>query len=232
MEIRELLAAGVRALNFAPEGGPPEGGEEALERSLRYLEELERWNRVYGFVRASGEDLVRRHFLDSLAGAPEVSRLAGDGTAADPPRVADLGSGAGFPGIPLAIYLPRLRFTLVERSARRAAFLRNTALLLGLRHVQVCEEGLEAVREEFAVVTFRALAPLDRELSQLRRLCGPRGTVVAYKGRRERIEAEIAALRPQVAALRVVPLWVPFLEEERHLVIFRPFGLAPEQPVH
>ena len=238
MEGRELLEAGLRELGFGPEARGSEAGGREMERSLRYLEELERWNRIYGFVNASGEELVRRHFLDSLAGAREVSALAGGSPGGSPsagpggsvPRVADLGSGAGFPGIPLAIFLPRLRFTLVERSARRSAFLRNTALLLGLTNVQVREEGLESVRETFDVVTFRALTPLARELPQLRRLCGPHGAVVAYKGRLDRVEEELRALRPRVADLRVVPLRVPFLEEERHLVVFRPAMPAASPP--
>ncbi len=220
-----MLEAGVRELGLAD----PAGGEEPrrLERSLRFLAELERWNRTFGFVHASGEQLVRRHFLDSLAGWPVIAALAGAGRgsaagAGAGPAVADLGSGAGFPGIPLAIFLPRIRFTLVERAARRAAFLRNAALLLGLANAQVREEGLEAIQETFDVVTFRALAPLQRELPRLRRLCGPGGAVVAYKGRREAVERELRGLRPAPAGLEVIPVRVPFLEEERHLVVFRP----------
>jgi 16S rRNA (guanine527-N7)-methyltransferase len=208
-QARGLLEAGVRELGLE---APP----ERIERCARFLGELERWNRAYGFVRATGEDLVRRHFLDSLAGLPAILELARRS------RIGDLGSGAGFPGIPLALFLPQAGFTLVERSARRAAFLRGAALLLGLENVTVRQEELEAVQETFDVVTFRALTPLARELPALRRLAGPQGTIVAYKGRLERVALELVALHLQVPSLAVRQVRVPFLEEERHLVIFRP----------
>ena len=193
---------------------------QALER---YRLELELWNRRYGFVKASGDDLVVRHFLDSLAGLPVLARLSPRRT------VLDVGSGAGFPGLPLALFLEDSRFVLLERSARKAAFLGNVVALLGLANVRVLEMQLRGLEERFDLVTFRAWSPLDRELPALRRVLAPGGVIAAYKGRRERIEAELRAAglsageagrSPLEAA--VVPLRVPFLEgEERHLVLVR-----------
>ena len=197
---------------------------DRLEALERYRLELERWNRRYGFVKASGSELVVRHFLDSLAGLPVLRSLSPRRT------VLDVGSGAGFPGLPLALFLPDSQVVLLERSASKAAFLTNVVALLGLVNVRVRELELRRLEERFDLVTFRALSPLDRELPALGRVLAPGGSIVAYKGRRERIEQELerAGLRearspaaPAAGQLEVVRLEVPFLAEERHLVLLR-----------
>jgi 16S rRNA (guanine527-N7)-methyltransferase len=234
VEERELLAEGLRRLRIEC----PPARLEALER---YRLELERWNRRYGFVKASGNDLVVRHFLDSLAGLPVLVRLPARRT------VLDVGSGAGLPGLPLALFLEDSQVALLERSARKAAFLANVAALLGLGNVRVLELELRGLKERFDLVTFRAWSPLGRELAGLRRVLAPAGVIAAYKGRRERIDRELkeagigeagqrpasgwpsgqaspAGFAPLEAA--VVPLEVPFLDEERHLVLLRA-GIPP-----
>ena len=185
---------------------------EALET---YRAELERWNRSYGFVKAGADELVVRHFLDSLAGLPRIAGLS--------PRrdLIDVGSGAGFPGIPLAIFMEDSSFVLLERSAKRAAFLRNVVLLLGLSNVRVEEKQLKEVQESFDLAIFRAFTPLWRELDGLRRVLRPGGHLVSYKGRREKILEELARARLPNEQVELLPLQVPFLEAERHLVILR-----------
>jgi len=190
---------------------------EALER---YRLELERWNLHYGFVKASGGELVVRHFLDSLAGLPVLSRLSPRGT------VLDVGSGAGFPGLPLALFLEDSQVVLLERSARKAAFLSNVILLLGLGNARVLEMQLRDLEQRFELVTFRAWSPLDRELPALRRLLAPGGSIAADKGRRERIDQELERAGLAAGEVEVVPLEVPFLAEERHLVLLRPAAPA------
>jgi 16S rRNA (guanine527-N7)-methyltransferase len=204
----ELLARGLERLGIA--WTPSQ--LEALEIHRR---ELERWNRAYGLVKASGEELVVRHFLDSLAGLPVIAGLQPRRT------LLDVGSGAGFPGIPLAVFLQDCAVTLLERSARRAAFLTNVVLLLGLRHVRVEEKQLAELADRFDLVTFRGFTPLDRDLASLRRAVSPEGHLVAYKGRRERIQAELQAAGITEGEAAVFPLQVPFLEAERHLVVIR-----------
>ncbi len=205
----QLLAEGLGRLAI----DCPPARLQALER---YRLELELWNRRYGFVKASGDDLVVRHFLDSLAGLPVLARLSPRRT------VLDVGSGAGFPGLPLALFLEDSRFVLLERSARKSAFLGNVVALLGLTNVRVLEMQLRGLEERFDLVTFRAWSPLDRELPALRRVLAPAGTIAAYKGRRERIETELRAAGLSAGEAQVVPLQVPFLEgEERHLVLVR-----------
>lgn len=214
MSAPALLLEGLDRLGIA-------ASAEQRERLERYRLELERWNRAFGFVRARGEELVVRHFLDCLAGVPAIRGLAGGR------RFADVGSGAGFPGVPLAIMLPEAGFTLVEPASRKAAFLRSVGILLGLGNVSVVERQLREVQGPFDVVTFRAFRPLSGEtLDALRRLLAPGGAIVAYKGRSERIAEELQALGlADGAQAEVVALRVPFLEEERHLVILRACSL-------
>jgi len=203
------------------------GAAELLER---FLAELARWNARFGFVKAAPDDLVTRHVLDSLAGAATVARLCAEGRrGADPggvePRpggaVLDAGSGAGFPGIPLAVALPTVRFTLLERSAKKCAFLDNCRALLGLGNVTVLAADLASASGAFDVVTFRAVAPLLRFLADLARSQVACRCVAAYKGRRDRIDEELAALGSAARSAEVVRLAVPFVDEERHLVVLR-----------
>jgi 16S rRNA (guanine527-N7)-methyltransferase len=135
--------------------------------------------------------------------------------------VLDVGSGAGFPGIPLAIALPEERFCLLERSAKKCAFLENCRALLGLANVEVLQADLSEASGSFEVVTFRAVAPLGRFLADLARSTVAWRCVAAYKGRRDRIEEELAALGPAARHAGIVRLEVPFVDEERHLVVLR-----------
>jgi 16S rRNA (guanine527-N7)-methyltransferase len=184
-----------------------------------FLGELERWNARFGFVKAdSVADLVIKHVLDSLSAWRAVDGHARAGS------VLDVGSGAGFPGIPLAIALPEASFTLLERSAKKASFLRNCVILLGLANVAVSQTELSRVSGFFDVVTFRAVAPLDRFVAQA---AGGRlgfGAIVAYKGRESRVREEIARIRETAGArfaAEILSLQVPFLGEERCLAILR-----------
>jgi 16S rRNA (guanine527-N7)-methyltransferase len=146
------------------------------------------------------------------AGAPLIGGPAAGGPA------ADAGSGAGLPGIPLSIALPDCSFTLIERMGRRAGFLRNTLAVLALSNAAVEEgETEKAPAGRFSLITLRAFRPLEPAvLKGLFRLLAPGGVLAAYKGRREKIDEEMAAVRGD---WEVFPLEVPFLEEERHLVV-------------
>jgi len=201
-----LLKRGLQALQIPAD-------PERLEALTRYLGELERWNRTFGFVKAEGRDLIVRHLFDSLAGLDVLQDLGRN------LKAVDVGSGAGFPGLPLAVFLPGWSFSLLERSVRRAAFLRNAVILCKLDNVRVLELDLKEVKESFDVVTFRAFAPLSRQLPDLLRILAPGGRVAAYKGKKERIEAELACLGGEGIRVSLKNLSVPFLDEERHLVL-------------
>ncbi len=124
----------------------------AINRLLQYVQLLKRWNRTFNLVSRKDIDrLVARHLLDSLSVRPWLHG----------PRVMDLGSGAGLPGIPLAIVCPDRDFTLVDRSKRKTRFLNQVIAELDLANVFVCCQNAKAGegREEFSTVTARAVAP-------------------------------------------------------------------------
>jgi len=191
-----------------------------------YVREIELFNPALSLVGTSDRrELVARHILDSLSPLGIIAGRAMAAAKAGPAHIADVGSGAGLPGIPLAIAMPDARFTLIERKGRRAGFLRNAVEALGLANVSVEEEEMEKVKPgRFALVTFRAFSPLEpRAHKKLARLCAKGGALAAYKGRRAKVEAEMAALELAVPSLagrwEVLPCPVPGLDEERHLVV-------------
>jgi len=179
---------------------------------LQYMEEIERFNPAYGLVKTADRDeLIVKHILDSLA---PLSYLT------DSSFLADVGSGAGFPGIPLAICLPDVQITLIERMGRRAGFLQNVLAVLGLSNCRVEETEMEkAAPGRFDTITFRAFHPLTPELLKwLFRLLIPGGRLAAYKGRRDKTETELAAAGLD-GSFQLIPLAVPFLDDERNLAL-------------
>jgi 16S rRNA (guanine527-N7)-methyltransferase len=213
--------------------------DEAAVLLGAYMNEIEALNPLYGLVKVSGrEELVVKHILDSLAPLGHIARLfdpagpvpvepvppgqqpGGQAAACKPEfRLADAGSGAGLPGIPLAICLPGVQVSLIERMTRRADFLRNAVAVLGLSNITIEETEMEkAPAGRFNVVVFRAFRPLEKTiLKGLFRLLVPGGHLAAYKGKREKTEKEVAELPPE--SRKIYPLFVPFLNEDRHLVI-------------
>jgi 16S rRNA (guanine527-N7)-methyltransferase len=191
--------------------------DEIAARLAAYIAEIELFNPALGLVGAgSRQELVVRHILDSLAPLGILRRLLADRA----PCAADVGSGAGLPGIPLAIALPQVRFTLIERMGRRAGFLRNAQAVLGLSNIAVEEvEQEKAGPGRFSLVVFRAFRPLEPKIIKgLFRLLNDGGILAAYKGRREKIGEEMEALKFG-CEWEAIPCPVPFLDEERHLLL-------------
>jgi 16S rRNA (guanine527-N7)-methyltransferase len=215
--------------------------KEVISLLSKYIAEIELFNPAYGLVGTNDrQELVIRHILDSLAPLGIIYRLlaanactpqAGNSppqaaaASASPPQIADVGSGAGLPGIPLAIALPQCNFTLIERMGRRANFLRNTQTVLGLGNVTVEESEMEKFRAgqgRFQLVTFRAFKPLEPKLfKKLFRLCAEGGALAAYKGKSAKIEEEIQALEGLAGSREKISCPVPFLNEERNLLLIR-----------
>ena len=176
-----------------------------------YLALLHRWNGTYNLTAIRDpRAMVDKHLLDSLAMAPYL-----DGVA----RLADLGTGPGLPGIPLAIVRPALRVALVESNGKKARFLREAVRRLGLSNAEVVESRIEAYDPSagFDAVTARALATLPQILALGGHLLTPGGRLLAMKGVVP--EDEIAALPPGWRVEALHPLRIPGLAAERHLVV-------------
>jgi len=201
--LRDELESGLGALDLAPSLSEP---------LLAYLALLDRWNRTYNLtaIRDPGE-MVAKHLLDSLAMHP----FAASGT------LADLGTGPGLPGIPLAIASPQLQVTLVESNGKKARFLREAVRTLRLSNARVAESRIEALDlpAAFDAITARALATLPLILQLGGHLLKPQGRLLAMKGALP--ADEIAALPTGWRLEQVVPLEVPGLAAERHLVVVR-----------
>ena len=177
---------------------------------LDYLALLARWNATYNLTAIRDpREMLAKHLLDSLAMQPFVRELR---------TLADLGTGPGLPGIPLAIATPSLQVTLVESNGKKARFLREAVRQLKLGNVQVAESRIEAFRPvaPFAAITARALATLPLILKLGGHLLAPAGRLLAMKGV---VPAdEIAALPPGWQVTAIHPLQVPGLAAERHLL--------------
>lgn len=183
---------------------------DAVARLLAYLALLERWNAAYNLTAVrEPEAMVTRHLLDSLAVAPYVE---GD-------TLADLGSGAGLPGIPLAIAAPQRQVTLVDANGKKARFLRAAVRELKLANARVIEGRVEDVDGRYDCITARAFASLAEMLAWGGRLLAPGGVWLALKGRYP--DDELAALPAGFRVEAVHRLDVPGLDAERHLVVLR-----------
>lgn len=177
---------------------------------LQYLALLDRWNKTYNLtaIRDPGQ-MVTRHLLDSLAMAPFFST----GT------LADLGTGPGLPGIPLAITHPGLQVTLVESNGKKCRFMREAVRKLGLSNARVAESRAEALDEPGAYdnLTARAMDTLAGIIAVGGHLLRPGGRLLAMKGVVP--HEEIAALPAGWQVESITPLQVPGLVGERHLVV-------------
>lgn len=203
MSLAAQLAEGVAQLDLAL---PP----QAQSRLLEYLELLQKWNRIYNLtaVREPAK-MVSHHLLDSLAVVPQV-------TAAS---VLDVGSGAGLPGIPLALALPRTHVTLVDSSHKKTAFLQQAKLELKLDNVAVICARVEEWRagRTFELVISRAFSELAEFIALAGRHLAPGGRLAAMKGVFP--HEEMAHLPGGWRAGRALTLAVPGLRAQRHLLL-------------
>ncbi len=198
--LRTQLLDGIAALGLTLPADAP-------ARLLDYLALLQRWNGAYNLTAVRDPaQMVTRHLLDSLAIAPFVQ---GD-------TLADLGSGAGLPGIPLAIAAPQRTVTLVDTNGKKARFLREAARTLDLANVRVAQQRVEDVTGRFDCITARAFASLADMLAWGGHLLADNGRWLAMKGRYP--DDELAALPPGFRLRSAHRLQVPGLDAERHLL--------------
>ena len=227
-----FLEEGLAKLNFS---------KNQIERIAplmeNYADEILLFNGAYNLVNASSRDeIFVRHILDSLSAAQEICRVAEKISAqsqsaetekneSEKITIADIGSGGGLPGIPLAAAFPQFNFVLVERMAKRCAFLENVRALLGLENVRIENSELEKIpHESFEIATFRAFRPLEKKmLSNLLAVLKKGGALAAYKAKRKNIVEEMHLAN--CSSYNIIALDVPFLtdesaeEHERNLVL-------------
>jgi 16S rRNA (guanine527-N7)-methyltransferase len=203
------LADGIRALGLAVE-------DATLARLLDYVELLTKWNRTYNLTAIrEPERILTHHLLDSLAVLPHFpSRPA--------LRVLDVGSGAGLPGIPIALARPQWQIALLDSNAKKGAFLRQAIVELDLANAETVAMRLEDHRpaRRYDVAVSRAFADLDSFAAAALPLIRSSGRLIAMKGSVPK--EEIAAVAEPVRIVEVPKIDVPGLDAERHLVIMEP----------
>jgi 16S rRNA (guanine527-N7)-methyltransferase len=198
----ELLAQGAGELRLALE-------PEQAAKLLALVDALEAGNAKFNLTAIRDRPgMLQKHILDSLTLVPYLKGQ----------RIADVGTGAGFPGLPLAILEPARRFTLIEATGKKARFVSETAAALKLENVTVVNERAERYRpfELFDTIVARALASLADFVAYAGHLCAPNGKLLAMKGKRP--DEEISAVPKSFRVLAVHNLKVPGLSDARHLV--------------
>jgi 16S rRNA (guanine527-N7)-methyltransferase len=211
---RELLARGAAELGVRLD-------ESQIGALLALIDELERANAQFNLTAIRDRaGMLSKHLIDSLSVQPF---LRGG-------RVADVGTGAGFPGLPLAIANPTRHFALIEATGKKARFVENTARQVGVKNVEIVNERAERYRpfEPFDTVIARALASLADFVAYAGHLCAPDGRLLAMKGRRP--DEEISALPKSFRVLAVHRVKLPGLDDERHLVEISPAGPHRQGP--
>ena len=176
---------------------------------LDYLQLLVKWNRAYNLTAVrEPEQMVTRHLLDSLAVGP----LLGAGSA------IDVGTGAGLPGVPLAIMFPQREFDLLDSNGKKTRFLFQVKTALSLDNMRIHHQRVELFRppELYDIVLSRAFASLQDMIQACRHLLAPGGRFLAMKGALQPFELEGAGSCGEVLAVHAVK--VPDLQEQRHVL--------------
>lgn len=206
MNLAGELAAGIATLGL-------DVAPSAQQRMLDYLLLVEKWNKAYNLtaVREPAK-MLTHHLLDSLAVLPHVRG----------PRVLDVGSGAGLPGIPLAVAQPEWQLTLLDANHKKTTFLRQAVIELKLTNVDVVCDRVEtwSSPQLFDTVVSRAFSDLPEFLALAGKLCAKTGVVVAMKGIYP--HEELAQVPKDFQLCSVVSLNVPGLDAERHAALLQP----------
>jgi 16S rRNA (guanine527-N7)-methyltransferase len=201
MMLRAKLEEGLAALG---QDLPP----ETADRLLAYLALLGKWNKVHNLTAVrQPEDMVILHLLDSLAVLPHLRG----------PRLLDVGTGGGLPGIPLALARPGWQVTLLDSNRKKTTFLRQAKAELGLDNVSILAGRVEEQEGAYDQVISRAFSEIGTFVGLAGKLCAPGGQMVAMKGVYPR--EELQRLPEGWRVREAIPLRVPGLEAERNLII-------------
>jgi len=222
--------------------------KDVISKNLEILyDEISLFNPTYGLVNASEKELLTRHILDCLAPLPKMrseileffspnkaNNIVFPNSQNSPKndlmlpfsiKCADLGSGAGLPGLVIASVFPKWNIHLVERMGRRAGFLRNTIAKMGLsQNVEVIQKDLSEVQNSYNVITFRAFRHFEDIVYDLNKILEPNGIVFAYKSSDENIQEELECLEhalPGVFTSKTFSYQIPFCNAKRQILILK-----------
>jgi len=223
LDLRPELLAGAQALGLAL-------GARQADQLLDYLSLIAKWNKVYNLTAVRDpREMLTHHLLDSLAvvaplrrettGWPAVPPCT---SAATPParlRLLDVGSGAGLPGVVIAICCPDIAVHCVDAVAKKAAFIQQAAATVGAANLHAVHERAESLPGPFDVITSRAFASLADFVALSAQALAPGGLWLAMKGKHP--ADEVAALPATVSVFHVEQLAVPGLAAERRIVWMR-----------
>jgi len=204
-QLKEILIDGVSRLGLTLDS-------DQLDKLLEYLQMLEKWNQAYNLSGIKdARQMVPYHLLDSLAMVTFVKKVQAD-------AILDVGTGAGLPGIPLAICFPEKNFLLLDSNGKKTRFLFQVVTQLGLQNVEIFHERIENFqsREQIDIVLCRAFAPLERLVEQVSQLLDSGSEIMAMKGQLP--ESEIEALPGGVEVKEIKSFTVPGVEGSRHLI--------------
>jgi 16S rRNA (guanine527-N7)-methyltransferase len=199
---RHILETGLDKLQIS-------WSDEQIGRLIAFLKLIEKWNKAYNLTAIRHrEDMARLHLLDSLAVLPYIKGG----------RVIDIGTGAGLPGIPLAIFLPDTQFTLLDSNAKKTRFVQQAVLELKLGNVAVRHSRVEAFQPEkkFDTVITRAFAALPVIMQTTSHLLSDQGVLLAMKGQNPRDELAKVKVKSSLVSIKT-----PGVEAERCVVIIQ-----------
>ena len=200
---QNALASGLAALDITLP-------DEAQHKLLAFRDLLLKWNKTYNLTALRDPaQAISHHLLDSLAILPHV------GTG----NLLDVGSGGGLPGMPLAIARPDLSVSMVDTVQKKTTFLQQAVIELALRNVTVHHARVEEMQGQYAQISSRAFAEISLFISLTRHLLAPGGRWLAMKGTRP--DNELKALPADITVEAIIPLSVPGLDAERHLIILK-----------
>jgi 16S rRNA (guanine527-N7)-methyltransferase len=205
-DCRKILVSGIATLNLKVT-------DQQVDQLLNFIKLIEKWNKAYNLTAIRDRDeMARLHILDSLAIVPHIEGQ----------RIIDIGTGAGLPGIPLAICLPEVGFTLLDSNAKKTRFVQQVVLELKLKNVEVLHSRVENYHPEqtYDAVLTRAFASLPDIVKLTAHLLSKEGVLLAMKG--QSLDVELAEI---TAKKSVISVSVPGTDVERCLVRIQ----SPEQ---
>ena len=213
-DLHSTLVAGLKALQL-------DLSEQQVDQLLAYQAMIAKWTKDYNLtsVRDPAE-MMTHHLLDSLAAIPALQRHLKSTGLEQGSRLLDVGSGAGLPGVVIAICCPKVAVTCVDTVAKKAAFIKQAALALKLPNLTGLHARVESITETFDVICSRAFASLVDFTNWSAAALAPQGVWMAMKGKNP--ADELQALPPAIAMFHVEQLKVPSLDAERCILWLRP----------